>query len=102
MQVVALAEDRDRQGFDCGRQELNDWLLIARQRQDKGLWKTFLAHIADAGEEVPTRISGDYALTLAELENRHQPEAWRKRLPRRIPGLCLGRLAVDRQYQGKG
>jgi GNAT superfamily N-acetyltransferase len=23
-------------------------------------------------------------------------------LPRRIPGVRLGRLAVDRQYQGKG
>ncbi|MDP1956917.1 MAG: GNAT family N-acetyltransferase, partial [Rhodocyclaceae bacterium] len=41
-------------------------------------------------------------LTLAELENRHLPDALRKKLPRRIPGVRLGRLAVDRQYQGKG
>ena len=99
MQVQALAGDHDRQGFDCGRRELNDWLRqVARQHQDKGLSKTFVA----IREEAPTRICGYYALTLAELENRHLPEAWRKKLPRRIPGVRLGRLAVDRQYQGKG
>lgn len=99
MQVQALTGDHDRQKFDCGRQELNDWLRqVARQHQDKGLSKTFVA----VREEVPTRICGYYALTLAELENRHLPEAWRKKLPRRIPGVRLGRLAVDRQYQGKG
>ncbi len=99
MQVRPLTGDHDRQGFDCGRQELNDWLRqVARQHQDKGLSKTFVA----AREELPARICGYYALTLAELENRNLPEALRKKLPRRIPGVRLGRLAVDRQYQGKG
>ena len=99
MQVLPLTGSHDRQGFDCGRQELNDWLRqVARQHQDKGLSKTFVA----IREDAPDRICGYYALTLAELENRHLPEAWRKKLPRRIPGVRLGRLAVDRHYQGKG
>ena len=99
MQVRTLAGDHDRQGFDCGRLELNDWLRrVARQHQNKGLSKTFVA----VREEAPTRICGYYALTLAELENRHLPEACRKKLPQRIPGVRLGRLAVDRRYQGKG
>ncbi len=99
MQVIPLTGNPERQGFDCGRQELNDWLRqVARQHQDKGLSKTFVA----IAEEMPDRICGYYALTLAELENRHLPQAWRKKLPRRIPGVRLGRLAVDRQYQGKG
>jgi ribosomal protein S18 acetylase RimI-like enzyme len=99
MQVHPLTGSHDRQGFDCGRQEMNDWLRqVARQHQDKGLSKTFVATL----EEASDRICGYYALTLAELENRHLPEAWRKKLPRRIPGVRLGRLAVDKQYQGKG
>jgi ribosomal protein S18 acetylase RimI-like enzyme len=99
MLITPLAGSHDRQGFDCGRQELNDWLRkVARQHQDKGLSKTFVA----IREEAPERICGYYALTLAELENRHLPTAWRKKLPRRIPGVRLGRLAVDKQYQGKG
>jgi len=51
---------------------------------------------------MPDHIYGYYALTLAELENRHLPEARRKKLPRRIPGVRLGRLAVHKQYHGKG
>ena len=99
LRVRALTGDHDRQGFDCGRLELNGWLRqVARQHQDKGLSKTFVA----VGEEAPTRVLGYYALTLAELENRHLPAAWRTKLPRRIPGVRLGRLAVDRQLQGKG
>lgn len=98
MQVRPLAGNHDRLGFDCGRQELNDWLRqVARQHQDKGLSKIFVA----VREEAPNCICGYYALTLAELENRHLPETWRKKLPRRIPGVRLGRLAIDRQYQGK-
>ncbi len=99
MQVLPLTGSHDRQGFDGGRQELNDWLRkVARQHQDKGLSKTFVA----TREDAPDRILGYYALTLAELENRHLPEAWRNKLPRRIPGVRLGRLAVDRRCQGKG
>lgn len=99
MQILPLTGSHDRQAFDCGRQELNDWLVrVARQHQDKGLSKTFVA----TQEQTPDRICGYYALTLAELENRHLPEGWRKKLPQRIPGVRLGRLAVDKQYHGKG
>ena len=98
MQVLPLTGSHDRQGFDCARQELNDWLRqVARQHQDKGLSKTFVA----IREEAPDRICAYCALTLAELENRHLPQAWRKKLPRRIPGVRLGRLAVDSRFQGK-
>lgn len=99
MQVLPFAGSHDRQAFDCGRPELNDWLRqVARQHQNKGLSKIFVA----IRDEAPTLVCGYYALTLAELENRHLPQARRKNLPRRIPGVRLGRLAVDKQYQGKG
>ena len=99
MQVLPLTGNHERLGFDCGRQELNDWRQqVARQHQDKGLSKTFVA----IREEEPNRICGYYALTLAELESRYLPAVWRKKLPRRIPGVRLGRLAVARQFQGKG
>ncbi len=99
MQVIPFAGSHDRQAFDCGRQELNGWLRqVARQHQDKGLSKTFVA----TREKASTRICAYYSLTLAELENQHLPEASRRKLPRRIPGVRLGRLAVDLQYQSKG
>jgi len=99
MQLLPLTGSHDRQGFDCGRQELNDWLRqVARQHQEKGLSRTFVATL----DEAPDSICGYYALTLAELENRNLPEDWRKKMPRRIPGVKLGRLAVDKKFQGKG
>lgn len=98
MQILPLTGSHDRQSFDCGRPELNDWLRsIARQHQDKGLSKTFVAVLDDA----PTRICGYYALTLTEVDTQSLAEARRKKLPRLIPGIRLGRLAVDAQFQGK-
>lgn len=99
MQITSLTGNHDRQAFDCGRSELNEWLQrIARQHQEKGLSKTFVA----TREQMPNCIYGYYALTLAELDSSHLPESWQKKLPQRIPGVRLGRLAVDQQFQGKG
>ena len=96
MQVLPLAGSHDRQSFDCGRSELNEWLQqVANQHQKKGLSKTFVA----VREEEPTRICAYYALTLSELDSHHLPEAWRKKMPLRTPGVRLGRLAVDLHYQ---
>ncbi len=98
MQILPLTGNHDRQSFDCGRSELNDWLCnIARQHQDKGLSKTFVAILDDA----PTCICGYYALTLTEVDTQSLPEARRKKLPRLIPGIRLGRLAVDTRCQDK-
>lgn len=99
MLIVPLTGGHDRQGFDCGRIELNDWLKrVARQHQDKGLSKSFVAII----EGRPEHICGYYALTLTEVDTRALPETHRRKLPRLIPGVRLGRLAVDQRYQGKG
>ncbi|OIO58751.1 MAG: N-acetyltransferase [Alphaproteobacteria bacterium CG_4_10_14_0_2_um_filter_63_37] len=99
MKILPLTGSHDRKGFDCGRGELNGWLQqTARQHQDKGISKTFVAVL----EDDPTRIYGYYALTLAELDAGVLPDAWKNRLPRRVPGIRLGRLAVAFQVQGKG
>jgi len=62
------------------------------------LSKTFVAF----QENAPAVSFGYCALTVAELDNSQIPESHRNKLPRRIPGVRLGRLAVDRRYQGKG
>lgn len=96
MRIVPLTGNHDRQGFDCGRMELNDWLRgIARQHQDKGLSKTFVAIL----ECQPTHVCAYYALTLTEVDTRSLTEKHRRKLPRMIPGVRLGRLAVDQRYQ---
>jgi len=97
MRVRPLAGNHDREAFDCGEQSLNAWIRrIAHQHQSKSLSRTYVASL----DAAPDTICGYYALTLTELEGRHLPAAARKRLPRRVPGVRLGRLAVDRRFQG--
>lgn len=98
MLIVPLTGSHDRQGFDSGRAELNDWLQrVARQHQDKGLSKTFVAVL----EDQPEQICAYYALTLTEVDTAALSEQRRRKLPRMIPGVRLGRLAVHQRYQGK-
>ena len=98
MRIVPLTGDHDRQGLDCGQPAMNDWLhQVARQHQSKGLSNTFVAIL----EDDPERICGYYALTLTEIDRHNLPEVYRKKLPQRIPGIRLGRLAVEQRYQGK-
>lgn len=98
MRITPLTGSHDRQDFDCGRPALNGWLhQVARQHQAKGLSNTFVAVMDD----VPEHICGYYALTLTEVDRHTLPQMYHKKLPRRIPGVRLGRLAVDLRYQGK-
>ena len=98
MRILSLTGSHDRRQFDCGRVELNDWLArVARQHQDKGLSRTYVA----VSEDAPAIILGYYALTLAAIDTSELPPAVRKRFPRRIPGIRLGRLAVSATCQGK-
>ncbi|WPL22534.1 hypothetical protein [Thiorhodovibrio frisius] len=88
MLIQPLTGQHDRRAFDCGRSELNDWLVkIARQHQDKGLSKTSVV----VQETAPSVSLGYYALTLTEVDTSALPEGCAKRLPRIIPGV---RLAV--------
>ncbi len=98
MLIQALTGNHNRRSFDCGRSELNDWLAkVARQHQDKALSKTFVA----VQDTALADILGYYALTLTEVDTRALPDTCARGLPRIIPGVRLGRLAVDRHHQGK-
>lgn len=75
MQILSLTGNHNRQVFDCGQTGLNNWLQqVARQHQDKGLSKTFVA----IQDDDPTCICGFYALTLAEVERRFLPDVYQK------------------------
>ncbi|GFO71640.1 antitoxin [Bathymodiolus japonicus methanotrophic gill symbiont] len=55
MQIIPLTGIHDRLEFDSGREDLNSWLQrVARQHQEKGLSKTFVA----THEDIPNRIYG--------------------------------------------
>jgi GNAT superfamily N-acetyltransferase len=96
----AITRQHDRETFDCGEEELNDFLRRhARKSHDLGGAKTFLA-IDDADSKT---IHGFYSLAPASVDYTLTPEIVRRGLARHdVPGFRLARLAVDRKVQGQG
>ena len=95
---VPLTERHDLEGFNSGEPVLDDWL---RRRA--------LANMADAASKTyvvcPTdsqRVIGFYALSMGQILNQEATGMMRRNMPRQIPAVILGRLAIDRDWQGKG
>ena len=86
-------------GFDCGVESLNIWLVEhARQAAAAGSARTFVT--IDSKQE---RVSGYYALAAAAVAPEQATERARKGQPRHpIPAVLLARLAVDASVQGRG
>lgn len=96
----AISRRHDRKNFDCGSQELNDYLRrYARQNHESGGAKTFAAVPPDDA----ARILGYYTISPAAIEFAKIPTAITRRLGRyEVPVFRLARLAVSRSSQGSG
>ena len=92
-----LAAQHQRQGFDCGEPELNDFLQRqAGQLGRKGFGKTYVALGADG-----VSVIGFITLSAGQVQTQRLPTGLK--LPRYpAPILRIGRLAVDRRAQGQG
>ncbi len=86
--------------FDCGERILNDYLCrFATQDVKRDVARAFVATPIDT----PAQIAGFFTLSAATVQAESLPEVWRKKLPRYpVPVALLGRLAVDRAFQGMG
>lgn len=89
----------DRESFDCGKSQLNDYLKkIASQDAKKYYSKTFVA----TTEVESKNILGYYSTSGSIIEFENIPQNLSKRLPKYpAPCMLIGRLAVDKQMQGK-
>lgn len=100
-EVRPLSRQHDRTSFDCGVEPLNTFqCTTAMQHQDKGISRTFV--LVDSTSTTPDRILGYFTLSACEGQSHHLPDTLSKRLPRRIPAVLLGRLAVDQEFQLQG
>jgi GNAT superfamily N-acetyltransferase len=81
--------------FDCGAAALNEWLKRqALANETLGASRTF---VVCEGQQV----IGYYALATGSVRREEAPGQVRRRMPEPIPVMILGRLAVDRRWQGK-
>jgi GNAT superfamily N-acetyltransferase len=95
-----LRKEHVRDGFDCGKPALNEWLqkyALVSQASDT-------ARVYVVTESDSTVVAGYYALAAAHIEPRDAPSRVGKGQPRRrpIPVVLLARLAVDLNHQGAG
>ena len=100
MEIQLLTKDHDRNGFDCGNSDLNNFLKkTARQAADKNLSRTF---VLTDGET--NTIYGFVSITPCSVNIEDVPEKQRKKYPPQhgLPAIRLARLGVGLEHRRKG
>ncbi|MBI5814113.1 MAG: GNAT family N-acetyltransferase [Nitrospinae bacterium] len=93
---VKLSAEHDLSGFDSGEPVLDEWLRRrALQNEASGASRTY---IACAGR----RVAGYYTLAVGAAARVDSPGRVRRNMPDPLPVMVIGRLAVDKRFQGRG
>ena len=99
--LEALDSSHDRSGFDCGSAPLNHYIQqVARQHAVRGISRVFV--LVDESAQAPKPLLGFFSLAACEAESESLPAAIARKFPRKIPAVRLGRLAVNKEQQGRG
>ena len=99
--IELLSKKHKKKEFKCGKDILGDYIhKQASQDVKRKLSACFVWEDIESGY-----IQGYYTLANSSIPLNIIPERWRKKLPpsySSIPTTLLGRLAVDKRFQGKG
>ena len=97
LRIEVLGRHHSVEGFDCGREALNRFLLRhALPNQSAHSARTY---VATAGAEV----AGYYSLVVGEVAYAEAAERLKKGLAQHpIPVMLLARLAIRLDWQGQG
>jgi GNAT superfamily N-acetyltransferase len=91
-----LTEQHDIGDFSSGEPALDDWLRRrARASQVSGATRTY---VVCEGR----RVLGYYALASGVVAVESATRRFRRNMPSPVPVAVLARLAVDREWQGRG
>jgi GNAT superfamily N-acetyltransferase len=91
-----LSDTHELADFSSCVGSLDDWLRRrARANQIGGASRTFV--VAE-----DSKVLGYYAVAAGGIAVTHSVGRFRRNMPDPIPVVVLGRLAVDRSWQGKG
>ena len=95
--IEKLGREHVLGAFDCGQPDLNGWLIkYALQNQSASSAQTYVGLVNDT-------VVGYYSLAVGQVEYGDAPERLRKGLARHpVPIMLLARLAVHKEWQGKG
>jgi GNAT superfamily N-acetyltransferase len=91
-----LTAAHDCTRFDSGSPQLDGWLRERALRNERaGASRTYVACEG-------VRVVAFYSLANGALAHREAPGRLKRNMPDPIPVMVLGRLAVDRAFQGRG
>ena len=99
--IELLDKKHNRSDFDCGNEILNDYL---KNQAGQDIKRKLSACFVLAEKET-NNIQGYYTLSNNSIPLDSFPEQIKKKLPKSydsIPTTLLGRLAIDKNCQGKG
>jgi len=86
--------------FDSGESELDTWLKqSAMDGQKKGTGRTFVWVVEG---DVHRRAVAYYTLAAHVIEREQLSKKLGRGMPRQLPGVLLGRLALDVSLHGRG
>jgi GNAT superfamily N-acetyltransferase len=99
-QIGPLDATIDTAGFQCGSAPLDDYIRrYASQDVRRNVARVFVA----TPENNPRQLAGFFTLSAGSVSCASLPASQAKKLPRYpVPAALIGRLAVDKQFQGKG
>lgn len=99
---VVLSADHELDNFDSGEPLLDDWLRKrARGNHAEGGSRVYVTCDGE-GAGAGKRVAGYYALASGSISAELAPGSFRRNMPNPVPAVILGRLAVDKSWQGKG
>lgn len=99
LSVVKFDKSFDRESFDCGVAVLNDFLKTRASQYIK----RYEAVVYCAFDDQTQKIAGLYTLSNTAICQADDPVLLKKQHPTAPIGCVLiGRLAVDKHYQGMG
>ena len=91
-----LSPEDDLSAFDSGVPDLDEWLRRrAAGNEATGASRTYVVRAVG-------RVVGSYALAAGGVVQGTATGRVRRNMPDPVPVMVLGRLAVDRNYQGRG
>ena len=93
-----LAEDDDRNAFDCGRDALNLWF----RRHAWSNHSAGMSRVSVLATRGSAATVGYVTLSAAHIERAFLPKPQQRNRPGPIPVTLLGQLAVHREHQGHG
>ena len=92
---VPLTAGHDPSNFDCGEPVLDDWLKHRALKNESRFSRTYV--VCDGRQ-----VAAYFSICAGAVQRAAAPGKLRRNAPDTIPVSVIGRLAVSRDYAGRG